>query len=439
MIVVYRGACYTARQRGMPQLHGVNVMSFSSLGLSQALLDAVSEQGYAEATPIQQQAIPAILEGRDIMAGAQTGTGKTAAFALPILHQLSGDAQTNTTASRPIRALVLTPTRELAQQVYNSFIQYGKNTPVRTSIVYGGASINVQVKALRAGVDVVVATPGRLIDLMARGAVNLSQLQSLVFDEADRMLDMGFIDEIKRILRKVPVERQTLLFSATFDPAIFALSKDLLRNPMLIEVDARNTAASKVEQVVYVVDADRKRELISHLIGAKNWHQVLVFVRTRHGADHLAKEMCKDGLKTVAIHGDKSQGARDKALASFKDGGTRVLVATDVAARGLDIPQLHVVINHELPHIPEDYIHRVGRTGRAGKEGLAISLLSEDENWLLEEIEVILDERLPQQWLPGYEPDLTQAPSISRKNSRTAQKRRAKQRSLGKRTGNSRR
>ena len=424
----------------------VKVMSFSSLGLSQALLDAVSEQGYVEATPIQQKAIPAILEGQDIMAGAQTGTGKTAAFALPILHQVSlhqvstsllGE-QANKAPSGAIRALVLTPTRELAQQVYNSFTQYGQNSPARTAIVYGGASINVQVKALR-GADIVVATPGRLIDLMTRGAVNLSQLQTLVFDEADRMLDMGFIDEIKRILRKVPDERQTLLFSATFDPAIFALSKELLRNPTLIEVDARNTAATKVEQIVYVVDADRKRELISHLIGAKNWHQVLVFVRTRHGADHLAKEMCKDGLKTAAIHGEKSQGARDKALASFKEGQTRVLVATDVAARGLDIPQLHVVINHELPHIPEDYIHRIGRTGRAGKEGLAISLLSEDENWLLEEIEVILDERLPQQWLPGYEPDLTKAPSVSRKNSRTSQKRRAKQRALGKRTGNSRR
>jgi len=420
----------------------IKVMSFSSLGLSQALLDAVSEQGYVEATPIQLQAIPAILDGRDIMAGAQTGTGKTAAFALPILHQVStflSDTSVDTAASRPIRALVLTPTRELAQQVYNSFLQYGQKSPVRIAIVYGGASINVQVKALRAGADVVVATPGRLIDLMARGAVNLSQLQSLVFDEADRMLDMGFIDEIKRILKKVPVERQTLLFSATFDPAIFSLSKELLRNPALIEVDARNTAATRVEQVVYVVDADRKRELISHLIGAKNWHQVLVFVRTRHGADDLAKEMCKDGLKTLSIHGEKSQGARDKALASFKEGETRVLVATDVAARGLDIPQLHVVINHELPHIPEDYIHRIGRTGRAGKEGLAISLLSEDENWLLEEIEVILDERLPQQWLPGYEPDLTKAPSVSRKNSRTAQKRRAKQRATGKRTGNSRR
>ena len=334
-------------------------MSFSSLGLSQALLDAVSALGYVEATPIQQQAIPAILEGRDIMAGAQTGTGKTAAFALPILHQLNNsrdDVSVDTVGPRPIRALVLTPTRELAQQVYNSFIQYGQNSSVSTAIVYGGVSINAQLKALRAGADVVVATPGRLIDLMARGAVNLSQLQSLVFDEADRMLDMGFIDEIKQILRKVPVERQTLLFSATFDPAIFALSKDLLRNPTLIEVDARNTAATQVEQIVYVVDADRKRELISHLIGAKNWHQVLVFVRTRHGADYLAKEMCKDGLKTAAIHGEKSQGARDKALASFKSGEVRVLVATDVAARGLDIPQLHVVINHELPHIPEDYI-----------------------------------------------------------------------------------
>ncbi len=417
-------------------------MSFSSLGLSQALLDAVSALGYVEATPIQQQAIPAILEGQDIMAGAQTGTGKTAAFALPILHQVnnsSDDVSVDTTGPQPIRALVLTPTRELAQQVYNSFIQYGQNSSVRTAIVYGGVSINVQLKALRAGADVVVATPGRLIDLMARGAVNLSQLQTLVFDEADRMLDMGFIDEIKQILRKVPVERQTLMFSATFDSAIFALSKDLLRNPALIEVDARNTAATQVEQIVYVVDTDRKRELISHLIGAKNWHQVLVFVRTRHGADYLAKEMCKDGLKTAAIHGEKSQGARDKALASFKSGEVRVLVATDVAARGLDIPQLHVVINHELPHIPEDYIHRIGRTGRAGKEGLAISLLSEDENWLLEEIEVILDERLPQQWLPGYEPDVTKAPSVSRKNSRTAQKRRTKQRALGKKTGNNRR
>ena len=417
-------------------------MDFSSLGLNEKLVSAVSLLGYREPTPIQAEAIPAILDHQDIMAGAQTGTGKTAAFALPILHQLSQNllaSNQQEESSRPIRALVLTPTRELAQQVHSSFVDYGQNTGLQTKIAYGGVSLNPQIKELKQGADVLVATPGRLLDLMFKGVVKLDRLQVLVFDEADRMLDMGFSDEINRILKHVPTARQTLLFSATFDQAIFDLSKSLLKSPKLIEVDSRNTAATQVEQIVYAVDADRKRELISHLIGAKNWHQVLIFTRTKQGADALAREMCKDGIKTQAIHGDKSQGARERGLEEFKQGKTRALVATDVAARGLDIEQLKFVINYELPFIPEDYIHRIGRTGRAGASGLAISLLSPDENWLLEEIEAILDTRLPQQWLPGYEPDLTKEVMVSRKNTRTAQKRRSKERAYGKNTSNRRR
>ncbi|MFT4929660.1 MAG: ATP-dependent RNA helicase RhlE, partial [Phenylobacterium sp.] len=297
-------------------------MSFSALGLNQGLINAVTEQGYDQPTPIQAQAIPAILNQRDVMAGAQTGTGKTAAFALPILHLLSLQNQSNK-ASRPVKALILTPTRELAQQVYNSFVNYGKHSPLRIAITYGGVSINKQVAVLKAGVDIVVATPGRLLDHLHTGALTLDQLQYLVFDEADRMLDMGFMDEIKRILRQVPAKRQTLLFSATFDDAIIKLSRTLLNDPELIEVDQRNTAADQVEQKIYVVDKDRKRELVSHLIGAKNWQQVLIFTRTKQGADALAKEMCKDGIKTQSIHGDKSQGAREKALEEFKAGKIR--------------------------------------------------------------------------------------------------------------------
>ncbi|MEH6471413.1 MAG: DEAD/DEAH box helicase [Halopseudomonas sp.] len=405
-------------------------MGFSALGLDQALIDAITERGYTEPTPIQKAAIPAILAGQDVMAGAQTGTGKTAAFALPILQQL-GLSEQSLDAKRSPRALILTPTRELAQQVFQSLLNYGQGSALTSALVYGGASINTQMAALAAGVDVLVATPGRLLDLINRGAADLSQLQHLVFDEADRMLDMGFIDEIKRILKTVPAARQTLLFSATFDQAIFDLSKTLLRSPQLIEVDARNTAAIQVEQIVYAVDANRKRELISHLIGAKNWHQVLIFTRTKQGADKLANAMCLDGLKTESIHGDKSQGARERALESFRQGDTRVLVATDVAARGLDIDQLKYVINHELPFNAEDYIHRIGRTGRAGGSGLAISLLSTEENYLLEEIEAILNTSLLPQWLAGYEPDLSKEPVNSGKNSRTAQKKRARDRALG--------
>ncbi len=396
-------------------------MSFASFGLHPALLQAIEEKGYSQPTPIQLEAIPAVLKHQDVMAGAQTGTGKTAAFALPILHALKDMP----TPARVVKALVLTPTRELAQQVGQSFRRYGQYLPLHTVIAYGGVSINPQLEAIEQGVDILVATPGRLIDLLSREAIDLSQLAFFVLDEADRMLDMGFVDDIKRILRSVPDSRQTLLFSATFDDAIFKLSQQLLNNPLLIEVDERNAAASQVKQIAYEVDKARKREITSYLIGANNWHQVLVFTRTKQGADDLAKEMCKDGLKTEAIHGDKSQGARERALEGFKNGSIRVLVATDVASRGLDIQQLKYVINYELPYNAEDYIHRIGRTGRAGETGLAITLLSADETWLLDEIHKILDTHLMQQWLPGYEPNLEQDFSQPKKkgNSRGGQNR----------------
>jgi ATP-dependent RNA helicase RhlE len=402
-------------------------MSFSSLTLDKSLTDAIKALGYESPTPIQQQAIPAILAGKDIMAGAQTGTGKTAAFALPILQQLmqySDDL-------RPIRALVLTPTRELAQQVYKNFVGYAENTQLRITVAYGGVSINPQISALNKGVDILIATPGRLLDLIAKGNVELSQLQTIVFDEADRMLDMGFKDEIDQILSRLPNKRQTLLFSATFDDAIFKLSKTLLNNPVLIEVSERNTAAAQVEQRVYTVDNDRKRELTSFLIGSKNWHQVLIFTRTKQMADDLAKEMCKDGIQTQSIHGDKSQGARERVLAEFKQGKTRALVATDVAARGIDIIDLKYVINYELPYVAEDYIHRIGRTGRAGNAGLAISLMSPNEEWLLEAVEKVLDSVLLQQWLPGYEPDLTKQNQPAKRSSKGKQKQHARNKALG--------
>jgi superfamily II DNA/RNA helicase len=402
-------------------------MSFSSLALDKSLTDAVKALGYEQPTPIQQQAIPAILANKDIMAGAQTGTGKTAAFALPILQRLGE----NIPAQRPIRALVLTPTRELAQQVYKSFVSYAENTDLNIAVAYGGVSIKPQIEAIEKGADVLIATPGRLLDHIINGSVLLIHLETIVFDEADRMLDMGFKDEIDRILNRLPPKRQTLLFSATFDDAIFKLSKTLLNDPELIEVSERNTAASQVEQIVYTVDSDRKRELTSFLIGSKNWQQVLIFTRTKQGADDLAKEMSKDGIKTQSIHGDKSQGARDKALAEFKAGKTRALVATDVAARGIDIHDLRYVINYELPYIAEDYIHRIGRTGRAGNDGLAISIMSPSEEWLLEAVEKVLDTRLMQQWLPGYEPDLTKKDLPARKNTLGQQKKHGRQKAFG--------
>jgi superfamily II DNA/RNA helicase len=408
-------------------------MSFSSLALDKSLTDAVKELGYESPTPIQQQAIPAILAGKDIMAGAQTGTGKTAAFALPILQQLIK----YTDALRPIRALVLTPTRELAQQVYKNFVSYAENTQLNVAVAYGGVSINPQISAMEKGVDILIATPGRLLDHMAKGSVDLSQLQTIVFDEADRMLDMGFKDEINRILVRLPNKRQTLLFSATFDDAIFKLSKTLLNDPALIEVNERNAAATQVEQVVYTVDSDRKRELTSFLIGSKNWQQVLIFTRTKQMADELAKEMCKDGIPTQSIHGDKSQGARERVLAEFKQGKTRALVATDVAARGIDIIDLKYVINYELPYVAEDYIHRIGRTGRAGNTGLAISLMSPNEVWLLEAVEKVLDSVLLQQWLPGYEPDLTKQHEPAKRSNKGKQH--ARNKALGIKPKNKRR
>lgn len=402
-------------------------MSFSALALDKVLIDAVKALGYDSPTPIQQQAIPAILAGKDIMAGAQTGTGKTAAFALPILQQLIK----YTEASRPIRALVLTPTRELAQQVYKSFVRYAENTALNVAVAYGGVSINPQISAIEKGVDILVATPGRLLDHIAKGSIDLSQLQTIVFDEADRMLDMGFKDEINRILVRLPGKRQTLLFSATFDDAIFKLSKSLLNEPLLIEVSERNAAAAQVEQLIYTVDRDRKRELTSFLIGSKNWQQVLIFTRTKQTADALAKEMCKDGIQTDSIHGDKSQGARERALAEFKQGKIRALVATDVAARGIDIIDLKYVINYELPYVAEDYIHRIGRTGRAGNAGLAISLVSPNEKSLLEAVEKVLDIGLLQQWLPGYEPDLTKQNQEAKRSSKGKQKQQARSKALG--------
>ncbi len=414
----------------------MSAASFKELNLHPVLLTALEQNQYHAPTAIQLQTIPLILAGDDVMGSAQTGTGKTAAFVLPLLHKLLTSEKKDEQGTA--RVLILTPTRELAQQVFASFEKYAQDSNIKGALAYGGASIGPQVKAMK-DAQVVVATPGRLLDHIIKGSITLSSVDSLVFDEADRMLDMGFIDEIKRILRHVPSERQTLLFSATFDDSVFELSKKLLKDPKLVEVDKRNSAAVEVEQVIYAVDEDRKRELVSHMIGMKNWRQVLIFTRTKQMADKLAKEMCKDGLKTESIHGDKSQGARDRALQNFKEGTTRVLVATDVAARGLDIVSLKYVINFELPYIAEDYVHRIGRTGRAGEQGLAMSLVSLDEQWLLEEIEVLLDTRLTPQWLAGYEPDPTKKPKDNRKNTNKSRKDRDKKRILGKKSSNRRR
>ena len=415
---------------------------FSSLALNEELIATLIDLGYDKPTPIQAQAIPAVLNNKDVMAGAQTGTGKTAAFALPMIQKfLSTEALSisQTANINAIRGLVLTPTRELAQQVYKSFERYAENTDLSIAVAYGGVSINPQVKALEQGVDILVATPGRVLEHLVKGTLGLTALETIVFDEADRMLDLGFKDEIDRILKRTPLKLQTLLFSATFDDAIFKLSKKLLTDPEFIEVAPRNTAATSVEQLVYTIDADRKRELTSFLIGSKNWRQVLIFTRTKQMADSLAKEMCKDGLKTLSIHGDKSQGAREKALAEFKDGSIRALVATDVAARGLDIPALNVVINYELPYVAEDYIHRIGRTGRAGKEGLAISLMSPDEEYLLTAIEEVLDKKLLQQWYPGYEPNLDKMNAAPTRANTGKQKQRGRQKAFGKKKPNRRR
>jgi ATP-dependent RNA helicase RhlE len=377
-------------------------MTFRNLGLSTDLLRAVTDSGYTEPTPIQQQAIPAILQGQDIFATAQTGTGKTAGFTLPLL-QLLGTNNPNQVHRKP-RALILTPTRELADQVNNSVRTYGKYLPLRSAVVYGGVGIVPQIQMLRRGIDILVATPGRLLDHVGQKTVDLSQVEILVLDECDRMLDMGFIHDIRKILAKLPPSRQTLMFSATFSKPIQQLANTLLKSPTQIEVAPRNSTASQVEQVVHPVDSQRKRELLSYMIGFHNWKQVLVFTRTKHGANRLAEQLAKDGLKSTAIHGNKSQAARTRALQDFKQGKVRVLVATDVASRGLDIDQLPHVVNFELPHVPEDYVHRIGRTGRAGNVGRAVSLVCSDEYPLLKDIERLLNKTLVSSVIPGYEP-----------------------------------
>ncbi len=379
-------------------------MSFDSLGLSPEILRAVAEQGYHEPTPIQRQAIPVVLSGRDLMASAQTGTGKTAGFTLPMLQRLTQE-NPHGKGRRPVRALILTPTRELAAQVGENVREYSKYLNIRSLVVFGGVSINPQMMKLRGGVDILVATPGRLLDLEHQNAVKLDSIEILVLDEADRMLDMGFIHDIRRVLAKLPPRRQNLLFSATFSDEIKQLAEKLLHNPEEVEVARRNTASEQVTQHVHFVDKKRKRELLSLMIGQGNWRQVLVFTRTKHGANHLAEQLNKDGITAAAIHGNKSQGARTRALANFKSGDIRVLVATDIAARGLDIEELPYVVNYELPNVPEDYVHRIGRTGRAAATGEALSLVCVDEHKLLRDIEKLLKREVPRIALPGFEPD----------------------------------
>ncbi len=378
-------------------------MSFNKLGLSVELLRAIDEQGYRQATPIQQQAIPLILESRDVLAGAQTGTGKTAGFTLPLLQRLQ--VSRSDEQARRVRVLILTPTRELAAQVCQSVRDYGCHLPFKAMEIFGGVSINPQISKLRKGVDIVVATPGRLLDHVRQKTVDLSSIEILVLDEADRMLDMGFIRDMRKIFAVLPKQRQTLMFSATCSKEIRRLAADLLNAPVEIQVAPRNTAADRVRQIVYPVDRCRKRELLSYRIGVENWRQVLVFTRTKHGANRLAEQLNRDGLETVAIHGNKSQGARTRALADFKAGRIRVLVATDIAARGLDIERLPHVVNYELPNVPEDYLHRIGRTARAGQDGHAISLVCVDEQKLLRDIERLLKCKIEKEIIPGFEPD----------------------------------
>jgi ATP-dependent RNA helicase RhlE len=378
-------------------------MLFNELGLSAELLRAIDEQGYTEATPIQQQAIPLVLAGHDVLAGAQTGTGKTAGFTLPLLMRLAENHVES--RHRKTRALILTPTRELAAQVAESVAEYGKHLNFRSVVIFGGVNINTQKDKLGRGADIIIATPGRLLDHMGQGTIDLSSVEMLVLDEADRMLDMGFIHDIRKVIKRIPKERQTLLFSATFSADIKNLAKDFLRNPYEVQVTPENTTAERVSQKVWPVDKSRKRELLSHRIGVENWGQVLVFMRTKHGANKLAEQLSKDGIKSAAIHGNKSQSARTRALAEFKAGQTRVLVATDIAARGIDIDRLPHVVNFELPHVPEDYVHRIGRTARAGEDGHAVSLVCVDELKLLRDIEKLLGEKIQQEIIPGYEID----------------------------------
>jgi len=379
-------------------------MSFQKLGLSAPLLKAIKEQGYTKPTPIQEQAIPIVLQKKDILAGAQTGTGKTAGFTLPMLELLTRTKHTNKKAHQ-VKALILTPTRELASQVQESVELYGKHLPFKSCVIFGGVKINQQIVKLRKGVDIVVATPGRLLDHISQKTINLSKVDFLILDEADRMLDMGFVNDIKKVISVLPKERQTLLFSATYSDEIKKLSQKFLKSPSLIEVARRNKSSDIVKQAVYHVDKTRKRELLTHLIKEGKWQQVLVFTRTKHGANRLSGQLESDGITSSAIHGNKSQNARTKALAGFKNGEVRVLVATDIAARGIDIDQLPHVVNYELPNVSEDYVHRIGRTGRAGNKGEAVSLVCVDEDESLKNIEKLIKKDIPKVWLKGFKPD----------------------------------
>jgi len=381
-------------------------MSFSTLGLSDALLRAVADQGYATPTPIQRQAIPAVLTGGDVLAGAQTGTGKTAGFVLPMLQQLSTRPSPHTPGPRkPLRALILTPTRELAAQVEASIKTYGRHLKLTSMVLFGGVGLGPQTAQLKRGIDILVATPGRLLDHHGQGHVDFSRVEIFVLDEADRMLDMGFIHDVKRVIALLPKQRQNLLFSATFSAEIKALADKFLDRPRIIEATPPNSTVDIIAQRVHPVNREDKSKLLAWLVGHHQWRQVLVFTRTKHGADKLVKSLHADGIGAVALHGNKSQNARTRALADFKAGAVEVMVATDIAARGIDIDQLPHVVNYDLPNVPEDYIHRIGRTGRAGNDGEAISLVCVDEHVFLRDIERLIKRPVPKQVIPGFEPD----------------------------------
>jgi len=406
------------RQQADQEIHLTS--TFDALGLAAPMLRAITEAGYTQPTPIQQRAIPEVLAGRDVLAGAQTGTGKTAAFTLPLLQRLASHAnQSSSPARHPIRALVLTPTRELAAQIEESVRIYGKHLALRSLVIYGGVGMTPPVDALRRGVDILVATPGRLLDHAQQKTVDLSRVEILVLDEADRMLDMGFIRDIRRVLALLPSKRQNLLFSATFSDEIRKLADGLLSNPVSVEVARRNADAELVTQRMYAVPQDKKRHLLAHLIRAGDWEQVLVFSRTKHGANRLAEQLCKDGISATAIHGNKSQPQRLKALADFKQNTVRVMVATDIAARGLDIDALPHVVNFDLPHVPEDYVHRIGRTGRAGNSGEAISLVSQDDKPLLTAIEKLLKRSIERAAVPGFSVSQTASDASEQHHART--------------------
>ena len=379
-------------------------MLFTDIGLSEPLLRAIAEEGYTSPTPIQAKSIPAVLKGGDLLAAAQTGTGKTAGFTLPILQRLSSGAKSGG-GKRLLKVLILTPTRELAAQVQESVMTYGKYTSLKSAVIFGGVGANPQIKAIAAGLDILVATPGRLLDLMSQKCVSLNDIEILVLDEADRMLDMGFLRDIKKILAVLPKKRQNLLFSATFSDEIKSLADGLLNSPELIEVARSNSANEAIAQLIHPVDRTKKQPLLAHLIKTNNWKQVLVFTRTKHGANKLVTQLEKDGITCMAIHGNKSQTARTKALADFKAGKLTALVATDIAARGIDIDQLPHVVNYDLPNVSEDYVHRIGRTGRAGSNGVAVSLVCVDEHQMLRDIEKLIKQKLPQEVIAGFEPD----------------------------------